>query len=136
MASKKLTQAHFDQWMHKYKEAWEQFDADLALSLFAPNASYYETPFHYPITGYDNLHAYWTSAPHYQKDVNFEYEIITLKGNTGYATWRVTYYQWATGETVTLDGVFEVKFSSDGLCSQLKSWWHRFAQILDTYPTG
>ena len=133
MPSKKLTQAHFEQWMQQYKTAWEQFDVELALSLFSTDASYYETPFHIPITGHENLHAFWVSAPHYQRNVQFQFQIISFKGTTGYCKWKATYFQWATGEMITLDGFFEVHFASDGHCSELKSWWHRFAQLTEPY---
>jgi len=127
-----LTLDGFKKWMEAYRTASVEGDLKAAAELFSKNAEYYETPFSNPIIGRDAIHRYWSEAAHAQKDVQFSYEILAVKGSLGMALWRGNFISVQSGSQVLLDGVFLVEFDGQGECSKLREWWHR--QVIDTNP--
>ena len=122
---KKLTNPHLDKWLTTYKKAWETLDPTLIITLFSDNTFYFETPFHLPITNTSALYDYWAFAPTYQTQVNFYYEIIGIKGMRGFCKWKSVFFQFTTNEMVSMDGIFEIKFNEEGVCSVFREWWHK-----------
>ncbi len=127
-----LTLDGFKKWMDSYRKASEEGNLKAAAELFAQNAEYYETPFNNPIIGRDTIHRYWSEATQAQKEVQFSYEILAVKGNLGMALWKGKFISVQSGSQVLLDGVFLVEFDRQGKCSTFREWWHR--RVIDTNP--
>jgi len=81
-----LYMAKVESWLKGYEEAWETLDADKATLLFTENAIYREDLYKDPYQGRENIHKYWTTVTADQKDVDFTFEILSVKGNTGIAS--------------------------------------------------
>lgn len=134
---------NIEQFMQGYKRAWEERDDGLFCALFAPDASYHNTPFAEQ-RGHAQLAAYWQRVK-LQEDVRVRYEILAASPGGGIAHWHVTYqvaseelFQiWAqsTGTNLVarkpgdplprmvLDGVLKAEFDA-GLCRRCELWWH------------
>lgn len=112
-------------WLEGYRRAWETRDPEAAAALFSEDAQYYETPFQAPARGRDGVRDYWANATRNQSDVSFSYEIVSVSGDRGMARWWATFRRVSSDETVSLDGVFLLQFEREGLCRELREWWHK-----------
>ena len=119
-----MKKTELEAWLESYGEAWETRDAEAAAALFSADAEYYETPFVAPAVGREGIRSYWANATRNQKDVNFSYEIVSTSGKQGVARWWATFTRCSSGATVSLDGVFLLEFDDEGLCRELREWWH------------
>ena len=122
MSANELTLAAVEAWLGRYKEAWEQRDPDRAAALFTENAPYHETPFDAPKAGRSGIRDYWAKVTADQRDVAFKSNVVAITARTAVARWsaRLT----ASGTRVELDGVFLLAFDANGLCKELREWWH------------
>lgn len=121
-----LTEAALTQWLEGYKAAWEARDADRAAALFTPDATYQDEAFTPPHVGTQGIRDYWSKVTAGQREVKFQYQVLSVKGNTGIAHWCA---QFAVAEsnpptTIALDGVFLLEFDANGKCRSLREWWH------------
>lgn len=134
---------NIEQFMQGYQAAWEQRDDALFCALFAPDASYHNTPFAVQ-RGHAQLAQYWQRVK-LQQDVRLSFEVLAATQDAGIAHWHVTYqvaseelFQiWArsTGTNLiarqpgdplprmVLDGVLQARFG-DGVCQECRLWWH------------
>lgn len=119
-----LTIAKVESWLNGYKEAWETLDADKVTLLFTEDASYREDPYKDPFQGRESIHDYWTTVTADQKDVDFTFEVLSAVGSMGIAHWHSEFIQPSSGSTIILDGIFILEFSEEGLCRNLREWWH------------
>jgi hypothetical protein len=107
-----------DQWIERYRRAWETADADEAVDLFTPDASYRGSIFHEPFLGSDAIRQYW------QCDVGMQREVAVRMGRPVITDDRVAVEWWATmlhqdlGE-ITLPGCLLLRFAPDGRCQDL-----------------
>ena len=121
---KNVSMAEAKDWLKGYESAWEERNADKAASLFTENASYRDNPHKEPYQGRDGIRKYWSDVTADQRNVEFNYEVLTTYGNTAVATWSATLTSASSGSTVNLDGIFLLDFEESGLCNRLREWWH------------
>lgn len=119
-----MAKDHLEKWLRKYGEAWASRDPEAASSLFTVDARYYETPFTEPAIGRDGVRAYWVEVTSKQRDVRFSHEVIGSLKHMGIARWSAQYTRHPAGGTKRLDGIFLLWFDRQGLCRELREWWH------------
>ncbi len=119
-----MNETELGSWLERYGRAWEESDPDAAAALFSQDASYYETPFGAPAQGREGVRAYWANATRNQADISFSYEILSVAKGRGIACWRAGFTRRPSAARVTLDGIFLLEFDDDGLCRELREWWH------------
>lgn len=120
-----MNETELANWLEAYGRAWERRDPEAAAALFSADARYYETPFAPPARGRDGVRAYWAHATRNQADISFAYDTISASNGRGIARWQSRYTRPSSGARVTLDGIFLLEFNDDGLCRELREWWHR-----------
>lgn len=121
-----MNETTFRNWLDAYGRAWQTGDAKAVMTLFAPGASYHETPFDPPLVGLDAIHDYWKAgAGQSQADVVFTYEPLSVTGDGGVAHWTATFVRVPSGAAVRLDGVLVARFDAAGRCTEFREWWHR-----------
>ncbi len=118
-----LTIPALEDWLKSYEVAWETLDADKAAGLFTEDATYQVDPYSEPHQGQKGIHDYWADVTADQKDVSFTFEVLAVTGHTGIAHWHSEFTQVSSGSKITLDGIFVLEFSQEGLCQSLKEWW-------------
>jgi nuclear transport factor 2 (NTF2) superfamily protein len=120
-------------WLEAYKVAWELRDPDAAAALFTPDSSYREEPYAEAFSGRQGVHDYWTRVTATQEDIDFRYGTPIVEGDRAAVEWWVTMRNG--GADMTLAGEFLLRFDRDGLCAELREYWH-FAEGRQTPPAG
>lgn len=121
----------FEDWLNRYKNAWESRDPEAAVAIFTEDATYQEDPFDEPMRGAEEILAYWKENTDVQEDVEFSFEIIAANGDTAVNHWHVIFNSTARsgsdvnlGGAVEIDGIFKFRLNDEGLCTQFREWWH------------
>ncbi len=75
--------ALFRELLARYKEAWEERDANLAIGMFTRDATYLEDPFDKrPISGLREIRDYWAQVPRFQRNISFKHgPVFHLEGS-------------------------------------------------------
>lgn len=132
-----------EQFMRRYKAAWETRDEHAFASLFTADGEYHNTPFAVQ-RGHAQLADYWQRVK-LQEDVVVSFEVLAAWAGGGVAHWHVAYQVaseelfriWAqsTGThmvarqpgdplpRMVLDGVLQADFEGDR-CRCCRLWWH------------
>lgn len=119
-----LTIAEVETWFKGYEEAWVTLDPDKVIELFTEDAIYRDNPYEDPHLGREGIHKYWSKVTSDQKDVDFTFDVLAVTNNTGIAYWHSEFTLRSSNAAITLDGMFVLEFNGDGLCKNLKEWWH------------
>ena len=104
-----------EQWVDRYRRAWETADADQVVDLFTPDASYRSSVFRDPYIGSDAIRQYW------QRGADGQREVAVHIGRPVITSGRVAVEWWTTmidpdyGE-ITLPGCLLLRFAPDGRC--------------------
>jgi ketosteroid isomerase-like protein len=122
-----------EEWIEGYRRAWEQRDAWAAAALFTPDATYRSNIFEDPHRGREGVRAYWESVTSTQSDARVRMGRPFADGD------RVALEFWTNmkveGEDVTLPGCLLLDFDDEGLCRQLREYWHVEPGTVEP-PTG
>ncbi len=119
-----LTMSALSNWLDAYGEAWESRDADAAAKIFSEDATYQVTPYEEAHRGRSGVHDYWAGVTENQRNVQFEYQTLSVTGNTGIAHWSANFDVVPDGPHIDLNGIFVLEFDADGKCRRLREWWH------------
>lgn len=116
----------FEKWLDLYKKAWEERNPDYVDDLFAESVIYSESPYSTNFEGIEGVKRYWKQgAQDSQLNIEFDYEIITVKSNVGYAKWRADFDRVGSKIHVELDGILEITFDENQKAVEFNEWWHR-----------
>ncbi len=123
-----------EEWLEKYKQAWENQDAELVATLFTENARYAVNPLENVLNTRQAIKAYWSAgAAGAQKDIKFDHELWSAANEMVIVHWTASFVRAATEERVNMDGVFRLGFvhgEGGGLvCSLLEEWWFLAADL-------
>jgi ketosteroid isomerase-like protein len=113
----------FRRWFDALGKAWTNQDPKAAADICTNDVVYYETPFGDPLRSKTEVEQVWKDVPRSQKDIDFNYEVLTINGDLGIAHWRASFTRIPSGIKVTLDGIFTVKLNKNGLCKEFRQWW-------------
>ena len=119
-----MTTKELSAWLAAYGEAWRRRDPQAIVAIFAADATYRDTPYAEPATGRDGIRAYWAAAVEQHCDVQFDHRVLSVSEREGIAHWSATFRRAADSDITQIDGVFVLQFDSDGLCTELREWWH------------
>ena len=111
-------------WINKLGRAWIDKNPQAIPLLFAENFKYYETPFSNPLTTNNQLIDLWQDVPISQKDISFDFEIISEKNNQYLAHFQAAFIRIKHGSKAHLDGIFLIKLNNQRLCTLFKWWWN------------
>ena len=105
-----------------YGHAWETFDGDAWVAIFADDAEYHEDPFEAPLVGHNALRAYLLDASASQRDVEFSVERHWVSGETVLAAWHATFTRRSSGNLVRMAGFMTAEVAADGRISRFREW--------------
>jgi ketosteroid isomerase-like protein len=105
-----------------YGRAWETFDGDAWVAIFADEAEYHEGPFGEPLVGHNALRAYLLDASASQQDVEFTIERHWVSGDTVLAAWHTTFIRRGTGRLVRMAGFMTADVAPDGRIARFREW--------------
>jgi ketosteroid isomerase-like protein len=110
------------QWLEAYGAAWQAFDGDGWVALFADDAEYHVDPFEAPLVGHNALRAYLLDASASERNVEFTVERHWVSGATVLAAWHATYVLRTGGSVVRLAGFLTAEAAADGRVSRFREW--------------
>jgi hypothetical protein len=118
---------NFKTWLVSLGNAWINLDSKAAANICSEDVVYFENIFLDPLTSRTDVEKQWYKDLEFQKDVKFDFEIISVNQNVGVARW------WATlmivdpksvhDETYIYDGIFVVRLDDQGLCKEFRQWF-------------
>src|SRR3989304_5736502 len=99
----------FDTWLKQLGRAWVEKNPAIMAKICSPDVKYYETPFGKPYIGREAVVKLWQNdVPNSQKDITFNYEILSVTMTMGIAHWSAEYTRIKDNQKVILDGIFQV----------------------------
>lgn len=119
-----MNETQLESWLRSYGEAWETRDGDAAARLFTEDAAYQWGPFEEPLRGRPAIRERWGQATAGQDEVEFGFELLTAMGATAVAEWWCAFVRPKEALRRNLRGIFLLRFTEDGLCSELREWWN------------
>lgn len=111
--------------LERYRIAWETFDGDAWVELFAEEVEYHEDPFEPPVVGHDALRAYLLEAAETQEQVEMTVERHWVVGSTVLAAWHASFIRRPGRARVRLAGFMTLDIEDNGRISRFREWWHR-----------
>ena len=111
--------------LERYGRAWETFDGDAWVDLFAEHAEYHEDPFEPPLVGHNAIRAYLLEASRSQDQVEFTVERHWVSGPTVLAAWHASFVRRPGGARVRVAGFMTLEVGADGRVDRFREWWHR-----------
>jgi len=112
-----------EEWLERYRRAWETADADAVVELFTDDASYRSNIFADAHLGRDAIRAYWERATATQKAVAVQIGRPFVDGERVAAEWWTTMEDEDDGAEITLPGCLLLTFDADGRCRELREYW-------------
>jgi ketosteroid isomerase-like protein len=116
--------------LERYGRAWETFDGDAWVALFADDVEYRDDPFEPPLVGHNAVRAYLLKAAEIQDEVSFTVERHWVVDPTVLVAWHAGYVQRSDRAQVRLAGFMTLEMR-DGKIARLREWYHRRSS-----PTG
>ena len=111
--------------LERYGRAWQTFDGDAWVDLFAEHAEYHEDPFEPPLVGHNAIRAYLLEASRSQHQVEFTVERHWVSGSTVLAAWHASFVRRPGAARVRLAGFMTLEIGTDGRVERFREWWHR-----------
>ena len=113
-------------WLEGYGRAWESRDPEAVGKLFADDATYQETPYTQPMRGREAIQQYWSQVvATAQEHIKFGYEVLADAEDSAIVHWWASFVRVQSRAQVSLDGIFLLKFDTEGRCRELREWWVR-----------
>lgn len=110
-------------WLAAYHDAWITHNAEQVAQLFTEDAAYHSHPFRPPYRGRTEIHAYWQRATSSQEELELRWGTPVISGNRVAVEWWATMRETDEGE-LTLPGCLVLRFAENGLCEELREYWH------------
>lgn len=105
-----------------YKEAWEKQDPELILTVFTPDARYFD-PKEPENHGHDGIQAYWIDkVVHGQKDIKFKLLNTWIDGGHVIAEWHAEFIDVKRSLNIKMDEV-AIFTTRDGKFSSLREYY-------------
>ncbi len=131
------------QWIEAYRAAWLQKDVESVAELFTEDGRYLSSPFRPASVGRAAIKEYWRAATQTQQDLRLEFGELFVDGDHVVVEWWATMRDagWAavsgaSDDRVTLPGCLILRFNEQGLCEELREYWHAEFGPLRNPPEG
>lgn len=112
-----------EEWIERYRRAWETADEEEIVDLFTSDASYRTSVFREPYVGSAAIRQYWQRGAGSQREVVVQMGRPLISAERTAVEWWTTLIDPDEGE-VTLPGCLLLRFAPDGRCYDLWEYWH------------
>jgi hypothetical protein len=117
-----MTHGDAQDFIERYKQAWEKRDPELAMALYRDDAEFRLDPFEEPARGANEIRAIWNDVAETQAHVEFDAERIWLVGRTVLTSWHAAFTRRATAERIRIRGFSTLELDEDGLIERARQW--------------
>lgn len=128
-----LTPGDAQDFIDRYKRAWEARDPDLAMQLYRDDAEQRIDPFDEPAIGANAIRAIWNDVASTQDHVEFDAERTWAVARTVLASWHAAFTRRSNAERVRIRGFSTFELDDDGLIQRARQW--AIARIVGTDST-
>ena len=118
-----LSRNHLESWLAKYVRSYVEENPDIFVSLFAPDATYRETPYMEPVHARD-FRTFWDDLAKRSTGRAMQWRIFHIEDDWALVNWKATNQRRSSGERREGDGVFLLHFTADGRCRSVSEWQH------------
>ena len=112
----------YEKWTKEFMESWKELDWKRTLETLDKNVEYYENPIDKPCQNFEEVTNLWNVVEENQKDISYEFEIISYDENTCIINWQMNRTMTKTGAKQKIDGIFLVSINDEGKCTYFKQW--------------
>jgi uncharacterized protein (TIGR02246 family) len=109
-----------EQWVARYRTAWESNDPDDIRALFTPDAEYYTAPSEPPWRGHDEIVAQWIENADEPGETSYTSRVVAVDGDLGIVRLTVDYT-----EGRFYDNVWFIELDADGRARHFTEWYMR-----------
>jgi ketosteroid isomerase-like protein len=117
-----ISQGDAQDFVERYKRAWERRDPDLALELYRDDAEFRLDPFDEPARGTNAIREIWNDVAATQDHVEFDAERVWAVERTVLTSWHAAFTRTSTAERVRLRGFSTFELDQQGLIQRQKQW--------------
>jgi len=117
-----LTPGDAQDFVERYKRAWERRDPDLAMELYRDDAEVRLDPFAEPAQGSNAIRAIWNDVAATQDHVEFDAERVWAVGRTILTSWHAAFTRRSNAERVRIRGFSTFELDDAGLVQRAKQW--------------
>lgn len=110
-------------WLDRYVEAWQSYERDRIVALFADNATHRYRPYEEPVVGAEAIADDWLSDRDDPGTYDAVYEPVAVDGDTAVATGYSTYTNPDGSVRTIYDNCFVLRFDPDGRCREFTEWF-------------
>jgi len=130
-----------EEWIAAYGDAWRGADDAAAVALFTPDAIYLSSPTEPAHIGRDAIAAYWRRATASQQDLKLCFGMPVCDGDRVAVEWWAVMRDpdWqpaAPSDIVTLPGCLLLRFTTAGLCAELREYYNPVFGSAVVPPSG
>lgn len=112
----------YEKWTKEFMESWKELDWKRTLETLDKNVEYYENPIDKPCQNFEEVTNLWNIVADNQKDISYEFEIISYNENACIVNWQMTRTMIKIGVKQEIDGIFQVSINDEGKCTYFKQW--------------
>lgn len=112
----------YEKWTKEFMESWKELDWKRTLETLDKNVEYYENPIDKPCQNFEEVTNLWNVVEENQKDISYEFEIISYDENTCIINWQMNRTMTKSGAKQQIDGIFQVSINDEGKCTYFKQW--------------
>ena len=112
----------YEKWTKEFMESWKKLDWKRTLETLDKNVEYYENPIDKPCQNFEEVTNLWNVVEENQKDISYEFEIISYDENTCIINWQMDRTMTKSGAKQQIDGIFQVSINDEGKCTYFKQW--------------
>jgi uncharacterized protein (TIGR02246 family) len=110
--------ASIEQWVIRYRTAWESNDPDDIRALFTPDAEYYTAPSEEPWRGHEEIVAKWLEYADQPGETSYESQVIAIDGDLGIVRLTVDYR-----EGRRYNNLWFIELEADGRARHYTEWY-------------
>lgn len=112
----------YEKWTKEFMESWKELDWKRTLETLDKNVEYYENPIDKPCQKFEEVTNLWNIVADNQKDISYEFEIISYNENTCIVNWQMARTMTKSETKQEIDGIFQVSINDEGKCTFFKQW--------------
>ena len=117
-----LTHGDAQDFLERYKRAWESLSPDHALRLYRDDAEFRLDPFDEPARGQNEIRAIWNDVAATQVNVEFDAERTWVAGQAILTSWHAAFTRRATAERIRIRGFSTFELDDAGLIERARQW--------------
>jgi hypothetical protein len=114
-----------DSWLSSYIAAWRSDSPEQVGALFAVESHYFTAPYVTPLSGRDEIVAWWLEQHESEMEWTFDYEVLASNGNLHVVRGEATYprSQRRAGGPEVYHDIWLITLDNNGECREFIEYW-------------